>query len=479
MDSLLRYDERIWKEIELKVERRMAEFLTTTREEITNDRSLDRLPSKEQIIWQRADEWLQRVYDICGDAYRDCGHEISVEFDAAVWAFCLEPFILSEEDRPLSPRVRLHSVLACDAVEPCKADYVPSFLELLLCAIGSPPEKRRSLRVSEKQSCLTIRSHLHEAWWNRLLPLAALTQLEEAATAMANHNALNRSARRAVVGLPPAPSPHAPEPKPDQSLTQRLSTDALPNADNDQSVGLTPDSANTENAGCSSSAPASMAEKKSRKSLPSATIVGAHIEDFVAWNGESYELRPTKESVMADPSLKFIGSVRELSQAHCNRMMPGYVFVRNPIEDTLCPNCRKERNDTKVLQEPGSGKSAEAGRATKWEEIEIKFISDFQIQIHALEKIETLNYAEFGLQDDRSEIPNRAWLLLRILAENKGLIRDGSQAGEPWPKVEKRIQEIRRKLRLQFGIEGDPIPFVEGTGYQTRFKISCGPSYDR
>jgi hypothetical protein len=45
------------------------------------------------------------------------------------------------------------------------------------------------------------------------------------------------------------------------------------------------------------------------------------------------------------------------------------------------------------------------------------------------------------------------------------------------PKVEKRVQEIRKALRRNFDLTEDPIPFVKGTGYQTRFKIGCAESY--
>jgi hypothetical protein len=68
-------------------------------------------------------------------------------------------------------------------------------------------------------------------------------------------------------------------------------------------------------------------------------------------------------------------------------------------------------------------------------------------------------------------------LTLCALAEEKGILRDGAKAGVKWTKVEKRIQEIRKVLRRHFGITTDPLPFIEGTGYQARFKIGCGPSF--
>lgn len=109
----------------------------------------------------------------------------------------------------------------------------------------------------------------------------------------------------------------------------------------------------------------------------------------------------------------------------------------------------------------------------KWEDIEISFLSDHRIQISAPSLNETLNYAEMGFVDDRKKTPNSAWKTLRELAELGGRIRTGSN----WNKVEKRMQEIRKVFREQFGISDNPLPFVKGTGYQARFKISCAPSY--
>src|ERR1017187_5436538 len=61
--------------------------------------------------------------------------------------------------------------------------------------------------------------------------------------------------------------------------------------------------------------------------------------------------------------------------------------------------------------------------------------------------------------------------------DRKGLIRDAAKAGRDWPRVEKRMQEIRKALREHFAIPADPVPYIEGAGYQARFKIGCAPSF--
>ena len=120
--------------------------------------------------------------------------------------------------------------------------------------------------------------------------------------------------------------------------------------------------------------------------------------------------------------------------------------------------------------------SSGAGAAT-WDTIEISFLSDERVQIRNGPDIETYNYNELGFEDSRNGKPNQAWVTLRVLAVERGIIRDATKTGGTWPKVEKRMQEIRKALRNHFGISSDPILFIEGVGYQTRFKIDCSPSF--
>jgi hypothetical protein len=111
-----------------------------------------------------------------------------------------------------------------------------------------------------------------------------------------------------------------------------------------------------------------------------------------------------------------------------------------------------------------------------WGEVEIRFLSDERVQITVGKQRETRNYAEFGFEDGRSKRPNLAWITLRVLAKQQGTISSSNAGG--WGKVEKRMQEIRRVLRHHFVITDDPLPFIEGIGYRTRFKIGCAPSCD-
>jgi hypothetical protein len=143
---------------------------------------------------QRANAWVQRLYDPCCDAYKSRGKTLSADFDRAVWFYRIEPFIMGEKDS------QIHN------------QTMGGFLNLLLCAVGSPPERRPSLTVNQKQCCFDVRTKVYETWHDKLHHL--LPRIHEAAAAMAQANAREPSAARIVAGLPtdnpPAP-PATPE----------------------------------------------------------------------------------------------------------------------------------------------------------------------------------------------------------------------------------------------------------------------------
>jgi hypothetical protein len=371
LSTRLAYDVRIWEEISSAVYQKTFHFVENTQKEISNDHSLAEFQSKPPVPWQlteimaqRAEIWVQRLYDSCCDAYKDRGKVPSADFDRAVWAYCIEPFIMG--DRPSGSR-----------------DYTVSpLLELLLCAVGSPLEKRRDLRVSQKNSCLHVRRQVYEAWYDKLHHLAP--RIDEAVAVMARANELEARAMRVASGLPPDPPAQPPTGDQVAPLVQRAPSSALQS---------TPEA--------SSVLPASPASPPQQRE----TVV-----------------EPEGVTVSDTPS--------QLSTA----------------------------------------------QEAAWEAIEIVFLSDERVQIRNGGNRETRNYADFGFADGRNENPNQAWKILRALAA-EGVIRDEKDAGLPWTKVEKQIQEIRKILRKHFGISADPVPFVKDLGYKACFKISLGRSF--
>jgi len=130
------------------------------------------------------------------------------------------------------------------------------------------------------------------------------------------------------------------------------------------------------------------------------------------------------------------------------------------------------------------GESKVECNARAWEDVEIVFLSEFQIQINICSRSQqSQNYAELGFANKRSGNPVAAWETLRELAKLGGVyhIAADSRKGSV---IEKRIQEIRKVFRVHFGLSDDPFVFTRKTprnredfGYRARFKIRCHASY--
>jgi hypothetical protein len=359
------FDITIWEQIRSVVEVKTHTLVQEINREISNDRSLRDYQAMYPVPWQmkqvmlqRANGWIQRLYELCCEAYKRSGKDVSVDFERAIWAYWIEPFIMGERDSAGS------------------GYKVSKLLELLFCAAGLPPEKRNQLKVGQRDCCLNVRNEMLFSWQQKLLRLA---------------QRLDEQTRWGPVGPSQLrTTPTTPEPPPQLPIS------------------------------------ASTVSQTKVPVFPQAPVV-------------------PQSSAAAQPPV----DLQATASADAERRV-------------LAPSVPAPRY---------SG-------ATDWQAIEIVFLSDHRVQIRINGKqTQPANYAELGFADGRSENPNKAWLTLRLLAENRGVIKDGRSIGEPWTKVEKRIQEIRRALRELFGISTDPLPFVEGAGYQAIFKIRCGPSF--
>lgn len=133
----------------------------------------------------------------------------------------------------------------------------------------------------------------------------------------------------------------------------------------------------------------------------------------------------------------------------------------------------------------GESKPTETGDGTapkedktplSWQEIEIAFLSDERVEIRGGSNSRaTYNYGELGFEDQRNGKPSLAWITLRELATRSGDM-PRPVAGKSRATTQKRIEEIREKLRRHFRMEGDPIPF-NGNTYKASFKVGCRESF--
>jgi hypothetical protein len=195
------YDISIWEEVRSIVSWKTDQLVESINKEISEDRSLAEFQGKHpvpfqlrQIMEQRANAWIQRLYDLCGDAYKSRGKKLLANFDRAVWFYCVQPFIMGETDSQIHTQT------------------MGGFLNLLLCAVGSPPERRSSLTVNQKECCFDVRMKVYETWHDKLHNLPP--RINEAAAIIAQANARERGAARIAAGLPPddpPPPPASPE----------------------------------------------------------------------------------------------------------------------------------------------------------------------------------------------------------------------------------------------------------------------------
>jgi hypothetical protein len=120
-----------------------------------------------------------------------------------------------------------------------------------------------------------------------------------------------------------------------------------------------------------------------------------------------------------------------------------------------------------------------AAGPTSWEEVDILFLSDERVQIWIAGKPETRNYDEMGFADQRNGTPSKSWSVLRILAQNQGMIPVTGRSGKEWAAIEKQIERTRKLLQKFFGISGDPLPLEKHVGYRLRCKVRFAPSSDK
>ena len=120
-----------------------------------------------------------------------------------------------------------------------------------------------------------------------------------------------------------------------------------------------------------------------------------------------------------------------------------------------------------------------------WRDVSMRFTSELMVQVTLKDQVQPpLTYEDLGLadrRDRRSTKPNRAWRALQELARRRGTIESGSAPFEwarDWTAVGKRMQEVRRAFRKHFKTGDDPVPYVQGTGYQTAFRIDPGSALD-
>lgn len=127
---------------------------------------------------------------------------------------------------------------------------------------------------------------------------------------------------------------------------------------------------------------------------------------------------------------------------------------------------------------PGGPKLEFGTPPQHWPEIDIRFLDDTAERVEITVGLQTLNrtYTDLGFEDRRKQPsrPNRLWQMLYKFAEGRGRVphkRGSTEAGaKEYSRREKAVQDLRPALQELFGVEDNPILFINGV-YEAQFRI--------
>jgi hypothetical protein len=211
-----------------------------------------------------------------------------------------------------------------------------------------------------------------------------------------------------------------------------------------------------------------------------ATEVEEHLERLTRdlWPNYPYEVREA-ERVLWDVRTRMHASAawRRYRRA-VRRTAERLIAASSPPEaaqDVHSASTASAPPDVRLAEPPATMNDAAA--SLTWNDIELRFLSDRSVQcVVQGQRREPTNYAEMGFADRRGgDTPRLAWNTLVTFAESAGIIESTPMAHD-WPKLEKRVQEIRRLLKERFGISEDPIPYQHGA-YRARVRLTLTAAY--
>jgi hypothetical protein len=112
-------------------------------------------------------------------------------------------------------------------------------------------------------------------------------------------------------------------------------------------------------------------------------------------------------------------------------------------------------------------------RPENWEDIELTFIGDHDLEIRVGDKVQKVHYKEIeGFEDRRTGKPSQLWAMVRVFGRlPDGTMPDDSRYGQEWLAIKKKIERASEALRKHFRLTGDPFPYIFKVGYRSRVKI--------
>ena len=131
--------------------------------------------------------------------------------------------------------------------------------------------------------------------------------------------------------------------------------------------------------------------------------------------------------------------------------------------------------------EPRPMEATNERAAADWEDIELFFIGDHDVEIRIGGKVQRRNYKEIaGFENRHTGKPSQLWAMLRVFGSlPNGTMPDDARNGKEWVALQKKIERTSNALRKHFVMTGDPFPYIRGTGYCARIKIRPTPDSSR
>ncbi len=103
-----------------------------------------------------------------------------------------------------------------------------------------------------------------------------------------------------------------------------------------------------------------------------------------------------------------------------------------------------------------------------WEQVSIRFRDGHTVSIAAMGQSGVCGYADLGMSSGKNSTPTKQWDLLRIFAQEGGVLTWGSRKASPKHRKQKQI--LAASLQQFFGIAGDPFA-LEDNGWRARFRV--------
>ncbi len=192
---------------------------------------------------------------------------------------------------------------------------------------------------------------------------------------------------------------------------------------------------------------------------------------------ENYEdVEPYKQMLVE-------GSKRVIASSRLERTPTSTLRVRlvQRVEHWTAEALKRARQAEEETQETSDNLGSKQGTDLAWQDVRLRFTSEFQVQVTIRDRVEPpKGYEEMGFADRRTKKPNFAWQALLELARQDGKLESRPRScgwAKDWAGVEKRMEEARKTLRERFQIGADPLPLVKkdetnaAGGYEAVFRI--------